>query len=300
MNKFLKGAVAALGVLLMSATTFAVPANSDESQAAGLSMRVTQTEAGTGSSRVITWNVTITDTQGRDFITSGTPTSNQILFTRSSSRACVSVPVAFSANSLNSGSCNSYFSRLLNSDPARVSTSSGTITYDLKSTDGLGNDALASYDSVIASTRPYGAVVAYLRFSTDTGAGGDLRWNLYASTGNWTPTPVAGIVTVAGTGGSSPVSSTSDMDPGVSFAGPLVARLERSIVGGTGSVTIHGKRLFTVTSATVGGLDVTLTKTTRNGKFIVVSFENLPAGSHDLVLNSTGGKMTLRGAVTIK
>lgn len=298
MNKFVKGALATVSAALLILTGLTAPAGADESQAAGLKMQVTQTETGTGSSRVITWSVTITDTQGRTFITSGEPSANQILISRSSSRACVSIPVAFSANSLNSGNCSSYFSRLLGSDPARISSSSGSVTYDLTSGDSLGG-GLASYDEALASTRPYGAVVAYLKFSTDSLGGNELRWNLYASTGAWVPSPVAGIQTVAGVGGASPAAS-SDMDPGVSFAGPLISRLERSIVGGTGSVTLYGKRLFTVTSATVGGLDVTLTKTTRTGKFIVVNFSDLPAGTHDLVLSSTGGKMTLRGAVTVK
>lgn len=88
--------------------------------------------------------------------------------------------------------------------------------------------------------------------------------------------------------------------PVVQFAGPLLSRIERSIVDGTGSVTVYGKRLFTVTSATVGGIEVTLTKASKTDKSMVVSFEDLPSGSHDLVLHTTNGKITLRSAVVIK
>lgn len=88
--------------------------------------------------------------------------------------------------------------------------------------------------------------------------------------------------------------------PVVQFAGPLLSRIERLIVDGTGSVTVYGKRLFTATSATVGGIEVTLTKASKTDKSMVVSFEDLPSGSHDLVLHTTNGKITLRSAVVIK
>lgn len=262
-------------------------------------MSVVQTTVGSGSTREITWTVEITDTQGRDFITTGTPTSNQILIQRSSSRACESIPVAFSVNSLNSGSCNSYFTRLLNSDPARVSTSSGRITYDLKTASDGGLVSLANYDSVISSTRPYGAVVAYLSFSTDANPG--LNWNLYGSTGAWTPSAVAGISTVAGVGGSSPASpASSDMDPGVSFAGFLVAGATgRNVIEDTaGTIRFTGKRLNLVHSATIGGIEVTVTPAGRSA--LELSFDSLPAGKHDVVLKTKAGSATtLRGFVTV-
>lgn len=297
MNKFLKGALASVGAVLLSTSGITLAANGSEAQAAGLQMSVVQTVVGSGSTREITWTVQITDTQGRDFITTGTPTSNQILIQRSSSRACESIPVAFSVNSLNSGSCNSYFTRLLNSDPARVSTSSGRISYDLKSSDANGSITVASYDSALASTRPYGAVVAYLAFSTDANPG--LNWNLYGSTGAWTPSAVAGISTVAGVGGSAP--ATSDMDPGVSFAGPLVMGANgRSQVAETaGVLRVTGKRLQLVTGATIGGIAVTVSSASRSA--VELSFTSLPAGVHDVVLITKGGGVTtIRGLVTVK
>lgn len=296
MIKFLKGALASVGAVLLTTSGITLAANGSEAQAAGLQMRVVQTTVGSGSTREITWTVEITDTQGRDFITTGTPTSNQVLIERSSSRTCVSIPVAFSVNSLNSGTCYSSFTRLLISDPARVSTSSGRITYDLKTSSDSSGASVADYDSVLSSTRPYGSVVAYLSFSTDASPG--LNWNLYGSTGAWTPSAVAGISTVAGVGGSSPASG--DMDPGVSFEGFLVAKATgRNVIEGTpGVVLLNGKRLHLAHSATIGGIEVTVTPRGRSS--VQISFDSLPAGRHDLVLKTKAGSATtLRGFVTV-
>jgi len=298
MNKFLKGALASLGAVLLSTSGITLAANGSEAQASGLQMSVVQTATGSGSTREITWTVQITDSQGRDFITTGTPTSNQILIQRSSSRACESIPVAFSVNSLNSGSCNSYFTKELRLIPARVSTSSGQITYDIRSSDDAFT-TVAGYDAILASTRPYGALVAYLSFSTDANPG--LNWNLYGSTGAWTPSAVAGISTVAGVGGSSPATSaTSDMDPGVAFSGFLIAGATgRNVTEGTaGALRLVGKRLHLVHSATIGGIDVTVTSGGRSA--VELTFDSLPAGKHDVVLKTKAGSVTtLRGFVTV-
>lgn len=298
MKKLLLGACASVSALLLGASGITLPASASEAQAAGLQMSVVQTATGSGPTREITWTVQITDSQGRDFITTGTPTSNQILIQRSSSRACVSIPVAFSANNLNSGSCNSYFTKELRQIPSRVSTSSGQITYDIRSSDDAFT-TVAGYDEVLASTRPYGAVVAYLSFSTDASPG--LNWNLYASTGAWVPSAVAGISTVAGVGGSSPASAaSSDMDPGVSFAGFLIGGASGRVVAEdtAGTLRLTGKRLHLVHSATIGGIEVTVSSATRSA--VELDFDALPAGKHDVVLKTKAGSATtLRGFVTV-
>jgi hypothetical protein len=95
--------------------------------------------------------------------------------------------------------------------------------------------------------------------------------------------------------------STTDMDPGVSFAGPLIT----SATGRTadedtaGTLRFNGKRLHQVTGATIGGIAVTVTSATRSA--LVLDFDALPAGKHDVVLTTkAGAKTTLRGFVTVR
>jgi hypothetical protein len=282
------------------ATSFSVmPASGDETQAAGLQISVIQTEVGTGGSRTITWSVTITDTQNRTFITSGAPTSGQILIERSSSRACVSAPVAFSANSLNSGSCNSYFTRLLNSDPARISTSSGTITYDLTSNDAPPG-TLATYDTALASTRTFGAVVAYLRFHTDTPPGGsNLRWNLYGSTGAWTPTAVAGISVVAGQGGPAGSGTTITAAP-IKYSGPEFSSLSlKPVLSGT-TTALEGRKLDQISSITVDGKAAKISDATDKSLKLELP-AGLKPGAHDLiVVTANHGKLTHMNAFRVR
>lgn len=268
MNKPSRFLLALITAGLIASLASLAPAAANVSEAAGLQISVVQSTSGSGAGRTITWNVTITDSQNRDFITTGTPTANQILIPRSSSRACVSAPVAFSANSLNSGDCQSFFTRVLSHDPQRVSTSSGTITYDLTSNDS-GGQTVASYDAAQASTRPFGAVVAYLKFHTDTACtvAEGRCWNLYGSTGAWTPTAVAGISVVAGQGGSS--GGVVNSSP-VKYSGPEFYNLDRKAVLAGSAVLLEGRKLNLISSAMIGGKTAQLSSATNDSMKLTV------------------------------
>ena len=298
MKKVFRALLAVLTTSLLATSVPAIPAAGDETQAAGLQISVVQTEAGSGPSRTITWTVTITDTQNRTFITSGLPTSSQILIERSSSRACQSRPVAFSANSLDSGTCNSFFSRLLNSDPARISSSSGTVTYNLTSAEGVNSSSLASYEAALASTQTYGAVVAYLRFSTDTGSGSNLRWNLYGSTGAWTPTAVAGIATVAGQGG--PAGSPVTPGAPIKYSGPEFASLSlKPVLSGT-ATTLEGRKLDQISSITIDGKPAKISDATDKSLKLELP-AGLKPGAHDMFVVTDGhGKLTHMNAFRVR
>jgi hypothetical protein len=302
MKKAFRAFLAVFTAGLLATSISAIPAAGDETQAAGLQISVVQTEAGSGPSRTITWTVTLTDSQNRTFITTGTPSSTQILIERSSSRACESRPVAFSAFSLNSGSCESYFSRLLRSDPARISTTSGTVTYDLTSADVNGNNTLASFDAALASNRTFGAVVAYLRFSTDTGPGTqgleNLRWSLYGSTGAWTPTAVAGIATVAGQGG--PAGAPAAPPAPIKYSGPEFASLSlKPVLSGT-ATTLEGRKLDQISSITIDGKPAKISEATDKSLKLELP-AGLKPGVYDLVVNTANhGKLTHMNAIRIR
>jgi hypothetical protein len=303
MKKALSAIVTILTAGLLTTSLTTIPAAGSEAEAAGLQISVVQTEVGSGSSRTITWTVTITDTQNRTFITSGTPTSTQILIERSSSRACVSAPVAFSANSLNSGSCDSYFTRLLGSDLSRISTSSGTVTYDLKSTDASAG-TLDTYDSVLASTRTFGAVVAYLKFHTDSSScsgfsGNNLCWNLYGSTGAWTPTAVAGISVVAGQGGPAGSGTTATAAP-IKYSGPEFTSLSlRPVLSGT-VTTLEGRKLDQISSITVDGKTAKISDASDKSLKLELP-AGLNPGAHDLVVTTANhGKLTHMNAFRVR
>jgi hypothetical protein len=93
----------------------------------------------------------------------------------------------------------------------------------------------------------------------------------------------------------------TDSDPGVSFAGPLItgASGRTADEDTAGTVRFTGKRLHQVTGATIGGIAVTVTSATRSA--LVLDFDALPAGKHDVVLTTkAGAKTTLRGFVTVR
>jgi hypothetical protein len=93
---------------------------------------------------------------------------------------------------------------------------------------------------------------------------------------------------------------TPETDPGVSFAGPLIASASgRSVDEDTaGTLIFTGKRLHQVTGATIGGIAVTVTSAARSA--LVIDFDALPAGKHDVVLTTkAGAKTTLRGFMIV-
>ncbi len=298
MNKPL-GALAALFVGgLLAASSAISPAMGSQAAAAGLQISVVQSESGSGQGRTLTWNVVITDSQNRDFITTGVPTSNQILVSQSSARACESAPVAFSANSLNSGSCSSYFTRMLNMDLSRVSTSSGRIAYSLSSTDSNGSNTIATYEAALASTRTYGAVVAYLRFNTDSGQNHDRYWNLYGSTGAWTPSAVSGITVVAGQGG--PAGGGTAVAAPIKYSGPEFSSLfEKPVLSGS-ETTLEGRKLDQITSITIDGKAAKHSSATDKSLTLELP-EGLKPGVYDLVVNTAShGRLTHMNAIRIR
>ena len=285
------------GGLLIASPTI-TPAFGSQAAASGLQISVIQSESGSGQARTITWNVTVTDSRGRDFITTGSPTVNQILVSQSSARACESAPVAFSANSLNSGTCTSYFTRMLNQNLSRVSTSSGTITYDLTSSDSNGSNTVATYEAALASTRTYGAVVAYLRFSTDSGQNHDRYWNLYGSTGAWTPSAVAGITVVAGQGG--PAGGGTVVTAPIKYSGPEFSGLSlKPVLNGTGT-TLEGRKLDQISSITIDGKTAKLSDATDKSLKLELP-AGLKPGVYDLVVNTANhGNLTHMNAIRVR
>lgn len=281
-KKIVSVALSSLLVALGGLVGFSAPASA-ASPGDGLSMEVTKTESGTGGSRVITWTVTITDAQNRTFITTGSPSATQILISRSSSRACTSAPTNFSSNHLNSGDCTSYFSRAL-TDVSRHTIGSSTITFDLKSTDVLGY-TLADYETALASTKPFGAVVAYLKFNDNTGAtcqaGPDLCWNLYGSTtDNWVPGEGAVAVASETLMPSAKIPSVSQFSAGYL----LVSAGSNAVITGsrlncTSSVSVNDKTTSFAFQALSDG----------QGQLTIAMPSNLAPGRHKLTMDSCGG-----------
>ncbi len=289
--KKLLSAIALSSLLAVGLTSLASGPAAASSQGDGLTMEVTKAESGTGGSRVITWTVTITDAQNRTFITSGAPTSTQILIERTSSRACVSAPTNFSSNHLNSGSCNSYFTRELRSDPSRQTLGTGTITFDVKSSDVLGSNTLADYETVLSSTRPFGAVVAYLKFNDNAGAtcSGNLCWNLYgSSTNNWIPGQGATGTTQAAP--SPKIPSITEFDSGYLLVSPGK------------SIVLTGTRLNCTTSVLINNQTAAVSyKTLLDGKgqLTIQTPSNLAPGRHKLTMDTCGGQVVYENLLMV-
>lgn len=88
------------------------------------------------------------------------------------------------------------------------------------------------------------------------------------------------------------------------FAGPLVTRLEiaRVRLGEAGLLTLHGKRLSSIRSATLGGMPVNLGPIIKHGtrERRQIVFTGLGrTGPFDLILETSRGRLTLARAVTV-
>jgi hypothetical protein len=268
--------LAVASVALLSIGTISAPAGAT-SVGDGLSMQVTVSDTGSGADRLITWTVTVTDSQGRTFV-SGTPVAGQIRFGTSSARACETTPVSFELTTTNSGKCSSYF----NSGSVTPTLSGSTMTVTYNSRDHVGGNfstGLTGYLEALASSNPVAANVAYLTFGGQSG-----EYSLYSTT------------TISAGG----AAATPENDPGVSFAGFLVSSASgRNFTAETpGTLRFTGKRLHQVRSATIGGIAVSITGGTSTA--LVIDFDALPKGKHDVVLTEkSGAKTTLRGFVTV-
>lgn len=277
MNKLFKASMAATAAALMTVTTFALPASAtaDLTLGNGLGMTVDITEVGSGSSRTMTWTVTVSDSQGRTFV-SGAPAAGEIQFVGSSTRLCTTNPPAFERTNDHTSGCNSMFSTLLGDQLGTTTFNGSTFTAVISTSVASTTQDVANYDTT-RLTKTFAATVAYLRFN-----GTNDQYSLYSTAG----------------AASRPVSS--DMDPGVAFSGFLIGGATgRTVTEDTaGTLRLTGKRLHLVHSATIGGIEVTVTSATRSA--VELDFDALPAGKHDVVLKTKAGSATtLRGFVTV-
>lgn len=281
--KTLSKVTAASAAALLSLGAISAPAAAT-SVGDGLSRTLTITESGSGESRTLTYSLTATDTQGRTFVQGESPSAGQIGFSSSSVRACRTQPRTLDPDGQGGATagCSTFFNNGF-SDTTNVTTTFGagtmTITYTIPGRGGQFD----SYMNALSTTRPFAAVSLYIKFHGDT--------TLYALYGDSDPS----------VGSASAPAKSDDMDPGVSFAGPLVASaIGRTVDEDTaGTLTFTGKRLHQVTAVTIGGIAVTVTSATRSA--LVIDFDALPAGRHDVVLTTkAGAKTTLRGFVTVR
>lgn len=277
MRKLVKASLAATAAALLTVSTFSLPASAtaDLSLGNGLGMTVDIAEVGSGSSRTITWTVTVSDSQGRTFVSSA-PTAGQIQFVGSSTRLCTTNPPGFEVTSQHTSGCNSMFSTLLNDQLGTTTFNGSTFTAVISTSVESTSTDVDNYDTT-KLTRTFAATVAYLRFH-----GVSDQYSLYS------------------TGGPASSVAKSDMNPGVAFSGFLIGGASgRTVAEDTaGTLRLTGKRLHLVHSATIGGIDVTVTSATRSA--VELDFDALPAGKHDVVLKTKAGSVTtLRGFVTV-
>lgn len=104
--------------------------------------------------------------------------------------------------------------------------------------------------------------------------------------------------------GGAPSVPSEASPPTAGFTGPLVSRLERAgvKVGEASLVTLHGKRLGSISSATLGGKPVRLGPTVKNGtkEQRQIFFTGVyRAGPYDLILETLRGRLTLARAITV-
>lgn len=265
--KIIAAAVATALALLVSpvlpASSSALPAYESR-----LSVVFSKSETGTGQSRTITYTAVVTDTLGQLVGPSAVRTGQQIQVAGMNVDTCQAEPLPRVAGWTMPDSCETI--NVPTSDTGSGSTLTITEVYTGQNLIDFEAN-LVNYPievPLVGFTGPSGERMLILSSSRSLGA---------SQTDN---------------------ATAPENDPGVSYAGPIVARLERNIVGGTGSITIHGKRLSTLTSVTIGGIAVELT-TNKAGRTAVVVFSELPSGSHDLVITAKGGKTTIRGAVKV-
>lgn len=252
--------------LVLGGAAVSAQASSLPSFESRISVVFTKTETGTGPSRTVVYSAAVTDSQGQ-LTQNSSPTGAQLYLPGLAIGQCPTTPVSRVAGDNNQG-CTFY---LWNS-VVTFSSSGATLTASRTMT---GQD-LTNFEANLSSLP---IVVPSVRLTDSSGA----QMRVFDSS---LSAPAAQALVAP------------DQDPGVAFSGPIIARLERSFVDGTGSITIHGKRLSTLTSVTIGGIAVELT-TNKTGRSAVVVFSELPSGSHDLVITAKGGKTTIRGAVKV-
>ena len=106
--------------------------------------------------------------------------------------------------------------------------------------------------------------------------------------------------TIVFTPSATPGSSSEDeVPPPVYGDGPLVmgSTLPHFTQGEEGTVTLTGKRMNKISSATINGVAVTVTADRRSATISVPA--TLAAGTYDIVLQTTNGRLTVISALTI-
>jgi hypothetical protein len=187
----------------------------------------------------------------------------------------------------------------LHGDASRRTISGSTITFDLKTSDTLFDSTLArnftveDYDTALASIRPYGAVVAYLKFSDNTGAtcAGDLCWNLYgSSTNNWIP----------GQGATDTPASTTVPSPKIPSINQIASG-SLLVTPGTNAV-LTGSRLNCTTYVKVNDVATSFTYSALSdgsGQLVIAMPSSLKTGKHALTMDSCGGEVTYLNILTV-
>ena len=127
----------------------------------------------------------------------------------------------------------------------------------------------------------------------------DGGFELYTGTlGSWPsnqigPTTQVAYIAVSRSISGSSSSNSDEVPPPVYFGGPLVmgSTLPHFTQGEEGTVTLAGKRMNKITSATINGVAVTVTADRRSATINVPA--NLASGTYDLVLQTTNGRLTV-------
>ena len=97
----------------------------------------------------------------------------------------------------------------------------------------------------------------------------------------------------------SSASSSEDEVPPPVYGGPLVmgSTLPHFTQGEEGTLTLTGRRMNKINSATINGVAVTVTADRTSATITVPA--TLAAGTYDLVLQTTNGRLTVNSALTI-
>ena len=88
--------------------------------------------------------------------------------------------------------------------------------------------------------------------------------------------------------------------PGIQFGGPLAtgATFVRNEAGENSELRISGKRMQTITGATVNGVEILFVSTKNSAVFAIP--KDLAKGTYDLVLQTRSGKVTLARLFTVR
>ena len=261
-----------VAALLATALAFLIspvlPASSSAlpSYESRLSVVFSKTETGSGQSRTVTYTAVVTDSLGQ-LVSPGTNiTGQQIRVSGMDVDLCKSEPLPRVAGFSFPADCEKF------SVPTTDTGTGSTLTIS----ESYTGQNLVTFESYLAE---YPIEVPLVGF---TGPNNELMLIMSSSRSLGAP--------------AAETAAAPENDPGVSYAGFLISSVSgRNVTAETpGTLRFAGKRLNQVTGATIGGIAVTVTSAARSA--LVIDFDGLPAGKHDVVLTSkSGAKTTLRG-----